>query len=354
MSRFYDLQISDPNTGLIWKPTTIGASGSNALGFTKSAGGSTFTSWVNGANDPGALNIEFDVVTYPFNTAQGGSSIRVHGVGLGMIAQASNLNGQNIKLSAGMKKGLPLATPSGSVAQAGVIIQGTILQAFGNWQGTNQYIDLIVNPLAAAPEQDISFVWPANSQLSAALNTTFLQAFAGLGMTAPKVTVSPLTAPVDEKGHYSTLASFAGALQELTQELGKPIYGDDYSGVSITIIGNTLYAYDNQTLPAPVQLSFFDLIGQPTWLGPATVSFKTVLRSDIAVGSQIKFPSQGVIAPYVLTSQAAALPNAPARSKSVFQGAFQVSEVHHFAHLRQADGDSWVSTYSAVAVPSDS
>src|ERR1700744_2285715 len=119
MSRFYNLVISDPNSGLVWKPAPTGASGSNALGFTKSPGGSTFTSWVNGANDPGALNVEFDVITYPFNTPQGSSSIRVHGVGLGMIAQASNLNGQNIRLSAGMKKGLPLATPPGSVAQPG-------------------------------------------------------------------------------------------------------------------------------------------------------------------------------------------------------------------------------------------
>jgi hypothetical protein len=309
---------------------------------------------VNGQNDPGALNIEFDVVTYPFNTAQGGSSIRVHGVGLGMIAQSSNLNGQNIKLSAGMKPGLPLATPKDSVARAGVILQGTILQAYGNWQGTNQSLDIIFNPPAAAPEQDISFTWPAGTQLSDALATTFQQAFAGHDMTAPNIKFAPLTAPIDEHGTYSTLPAFAGALQDLTEKLGAQQYGKDYSGVLITIIGNTLYAYDNQIPRTPIPLSFFDLIGQPTWLGPATVSFKTMLRSDISVSSYIKFPPQGVLAPYVLTSQAAALPGAPARSQSVFKGSFQVNEVHHFGHLRQPDGDSWASAFSAVAVPQPS
>jgi hypothetical protein len=346
VTRFYDLVISDPDTGEVWKPTATGQ------GFVKSKGGSTFTSYANGANVPGALNIEFDVVTYPFNTPQGASSIRICGVGINMISQAANLNDQNITLSAGMKKGLPLATPPDSVAKAGVIVQGTVFQAYGNWQGVNQSLDLIFNPAAAQADQNISFHWPAGTQLSTALKGTFQQAFAQYKMTAPKVTIASLIQDHDEDGGpYPTLSSFAGYIQERSQVLGVPTYGEDYSGVQITIIGNQLFAFDNQQKPPPIQLSFFDLIGQPTWIGVATVNFKTVLRSDITVGSRVKFPTQGILAPYVLTSQAAALPNVPARNKSVFQGTFDVIEVHNFCNFRQPDGDSFVTAYSAVATP---
>lgn len=344
--RFYELTISDPDSGKVWKPSATG------LGFVKSAGGSTFTSWVNNANVAGALNIEFDVVTYPFNTPQGASSIRVWGIGIGMISQAANLNGQNIMLTAGMKKGLPLATPPDSSAKAGVLLQGTILQAYGNWQGVNQSLDIIFNPLAAQDDQNISFSWPADTKLSTALATTFQQAFGQYGMTAPNIAIADLTQNHDEDGGpYPTLASFAGYIRDRSQALGAAQYGEAYSGVSITIIGNTLYAYDNRNLRKPIQLSFFDLIGQPTWLGVARVSFKTVLRSDISVGSQIKFPAQGILAPYVLTTKSAALPNVPARNTSIFQGPFEVIEVHHFANFRQPDGDSWVTAYCAVPVP---
>jgi hypothetical protein len=38
-----------------------------------------------------------------------------------------------------VKKGLPLANP----AQAGVILEDTIFQGYGNWIGVEQYLDLV-------------------------------------------------------------------------------------------------------------------------------------------------------------------------------------------------------------------
>lgn len=339
--RYYDLKISDPVTGGVW------ITGGTSDGFTKSKnGGTTFTSYARGASIPGALNVEFDIPVAPFNTPQGQALIRVWGVGLGMIGQAADLNGQNISLSAGMKKGLPLANP----AQAGLILQGTIFQAFGNWQGTNQTLDLICNPPIAQQNQDILFNWPAGTELSAALNNAFSQqSFSRYNLT-PKGTISSLIQNNDEYGTYSGLSQFASFIQGLSQHIGAATYGEDYSGVLITVTGNTIFVYDNRHPREVISLAFPDLIGQPTWINPATINFKAVLRSDITVGNQIKFPA-GVFAPYVLTSAAAAAPNTPSRSKSAFQGIFDVVEAHHFGNFRQPDADSWNTTYNAVAVP---
>jgi hypothetical protein len=353
--RYYDLQISDPQSGDVWKPTSSGDA------FEKSAGGTTFTSYSNGQTDPGALNIEVDVPSIAFNQPQGAALVRVWGVGLPMIGQSADFNadpltnrlGANVKLSVGMKKGLPLANP----AQAGLILQGTVFQAFGNWQGVNQTLDLICYPPAAQEDQNIAWDWPAGTTLASALLKAFTQAFSQYNMViaAKNITIANLTQPSDEKGGgYTRLSQLADHVLQISQMIGIPQFGESYSGVLITIVGNTIYASDSQHPSAPIQLEFVDLIGQPTWMDVATVSFKTVMRSDITVGSQIKFPTKGLAAPYVLTTQNAAFPNAPSRSKSIFQGPFTVIEAHHFGNFRQADADSWVTAFSAVASPTPS
>jgi hypothetical protein len=81
--RYYDLKISDPTTGEIWKPAPAG------LGFIKSVGGSTFTSFSKGQTDPGAVDIEFDIPVTPYSDPQGQAGIKIHGVGLKMLAPAA-------------------------------------------------------------------------------------------------------------------------------------------------------------------------------------------------------------------------------------------------------------------------
>jgi hypothetical protein len=337
--RYYNLVISDPNTKAVWKTTAT------SQAFVKSAGGSTFSSHSpGGAVIAGALNVEFDIPTAPFNAPQGAAMIRVWGVGLGMIGQSADLFGQDIALSAGMKKGLPLAKP----AQAGLILQGTIFQAFGNWQGINQSLDIICNPAAARDDQDISFYWPAGMTLATALATCFAQAFPL--MSADVSRVADITMNSDGSGRYSSLAQLADYVQDRSQIIGASIFGEDYSGVQVIIVGNKITAYDSTSEAATTQLDFNDLIGQPTWINPGTINFKTVMRSDIAIGSKVKFPEKGLLAPYVLTTQAAAVPGAQARSKTIFQGDFLINRVQHFANFRQPDADAWNTTFDAVAI----
>ena len=356
---------STPGCAVRYYDLTLNPEGNNAQvftvndggGFTLKSKGTTFTSYVNGQTVPGALNIEFDVKVTPFNTPQGGSIIRVWGVGLQMISQQYLLTGAHFKLQAGMKPGLPLAIPQGTSARAGTIAEGTVFQAFGNWQGVNQTLDLVCNPGDLAPAQGIAFRWTPGQTLPEALQSSFAQAFPTY--PAPTISINPNLQPpkaAAKFGWYENLANFSQMLSTLTQSLGsglidsstgKPV--KNYPGVQIVLVGNQFNIYDGTTQPAATQLVFADLIGQPTWISGTGITFKTVLRSDVAAGTLIKFPT-GVSAPYALTSAEAAAPGGPARSKTVFQGSFVVNEVHHYANFRQSDAESWNTTFTAAAL----
>lgn len=342
--RFYSLVISN-DSGQVYQPNATTGE------FTLGSGGATFFSYANGQNIPGALNIEFDFNAVPFNTPQGGSMIRVWGIGLPMIGRSADLNNAKFELTAGMRKGLPL-----SPDRYGVIAQGRIFQAFGNWQGINQTLDLIVNPDALAPPLGIAFDWPTGVPLDAALRTTFAQAFPTYDTPTIQI-LGSLQAPKNNRqcSWYPNIGVFSQYLQQITQPLGQQQTpnGQTYPGVQITLIGNKFSIFDGTVPQTPIEIAFQDLVGQPTWIGFNTISFKTVLRSDIGIGTTVKLPS-GIIAPYALTSPSAAFPNAPSRSKLVFQGDFLVNEVHHYANFRQPDAESWNTTFTAIPLGNQS
>lgn len=348
--RYYSLAITTASGGgQTWVPTTGGD-------LVKGSGTATFSSQLPGqngsmVNNPGALNIQFDIPVVPFNTPQGKQIITVWGVGLKMLGSAANLNGQFFTLSAGMMKGLPLATAASQVPGAnGVIAQGQIFQAYGNWQGVTQTLELIVFPGGLDAPNGISFNWQPGNTLASALSTTAAQAFPDYTVSAPSLITS--LQPPDgavQSGSYPSLQTFAEYLQQLTQPIGEAAGYQNYPGVQLSIGPNsTIVAQDGSSPAKTVTLAFQDLIGQPTWIAANQISFKTVLRGDINIGDQIVLPT-GVGPPYALTSPNAAVPNAPARAKSGFQGKYVVIEVHHFANFRQADADSWVTNYVAVA-----
>jgi hypothetical protein len=87
--RYYDLSILNPQGQLL---------ASTNAGFVPSTNGlPTFSSRIRQQhgvpiNNPGALNIEFDIPVVGYALPQGGSWVRISGVGLRTIGQASNLN----------------------------------------------------------------------------------------------------------------------------------------------------------------------------------------------------------------------------------------------------------------------
>jgi hypothetical protein len=137
-----------------------------------------WTSYPSGKPDSNALNIEFDIPVAPQATPIGMQTVTIYGVPMKMITEAYRLTGagspgaaptnpMNVVLKAGMGGGLPLENPK----QKGVILQGSVFQSFGNWEGTDMTLDVVVSPAAFTHDNPGNFVlsWTKGTQLSDAL-----------------------------------------------------------------------------------------------------------------------------------------------------------------------------------------
>jgi hypothetical protein len=318
----------------------------------KSLGGLALTSLLpsgpqnpqQGIANPAALNIEFDIpVINLADPANDTAWLRIWGLGLQDIGTASNLNGLNIAIYAGMSKGLPLANP----AQAGLIMQGQVLYAFGNWIGTTQTVEMNFQPgtsLGSATNPvNFPFSWPAGTPLSTAIAQTLAIAMPGV---TQQISISPkLALNYAVTGWYQSAQQFADFINEISTTL----IGGNYNGVTITTNGQTVSAFDGTQAASSVKaIAFQDLIGQPTWVGPGTISVKTVLRADIHVGDTISIPPSLV----TVTSQAASF--LALADKTAFSGTYYVSQAEHFGNFRQADAESWSTSYQVTPIPTGS
>lgn len=332
--RYYSIKLTAPLTG-----ATMIFSDVAGLFLPSSTAKQTWGSHDDSGNFlPGALNVELDIPALPFGALQGGLAVRVWGVGLPALSQANDLAGYGIEILGGMQPPYSL----NAAAKPGVLAVGQVFQGFGNWEGTDQHLDLVVFSQAVDPDLEaaIPFSWPAGMALDVAVANALTAAYPGFTVQG---TVLPILQDHDEQGYYQDLKSFAEYVLDISAS-------GDYPGINIRAVGEVFFLYDNSLQDQPVEIAFADLIGQPTWISASTLSFATVMRGDIQLGQPIKFPT-ALFPPYVLTTPAAAVPNAPSSNKAAFQGTFTVTEVHHFGNFRQPTADAWRTQF--VAVPNN-
>jgi hypothetical protein len=334
--RYYSIVITSPQTGQIIRPP----------GFASLNLPATYTSFVNGQSIPGALNVEFDILAAPFASAALGSFVRVWGISRQEISQASDLNGLNIAVYAGMQKGLPLATAAFNAGQSGLIAQGKIFQAFGNWIGTEMTLDLNIQPDTGTLDtpRNIVLNWQKGTPLSQAIATTLSTGFPEYQQSIN--ISSKIVLPQDEVGFFPTLATFS----EYVKETSRNILGGTYPGAGIQLTGKTLSVYDGTTPSTPKQIQFQDMIGQPTWIDPASVQTKFVMRADLNIGDQIKFP-QGQNGANIPVTTVQGATNPTVNAQATFQGAFLITRIRHVGNFRQPDAAAWNTTVDAVTTP---
>lgn len=309
-----------------------------------------WTSFVNNQTLPGAQLIEIDIPVAPSHTPYGGSYVRIWGISLADISQASNLNFLNIQVYGGMKRGLPLANPN----QSGLLVQGKIFQAYGNWIGLDQTLDLILVPgntgSITAPA-NLVLDWKANQQLASALDNTFRTAYPALKRN---IAISPkLVRPNDETTFYPTLEQLGTYVYQTSINL----LGAAYAGVSMLVEGDTISAFDGTvTAGAPIlktkAINFTDLIGQPTWLEGSILQIKTVMRGDLDIGNQVTLPRRqgpnGTMVANALATNTSSSPNSQVNLTLAFVGTFTVRSIRHIGNSRQADASSWVSVIDLI------
>ena len=309
----------------------------------KIEGGPTYSSHPGGQFDPNSLNIELDLTVLGNATPDQNCYLKIWGVGLPAISKANQLFGKSISIRGGMGKGLPLANP----AQAGVLIDGGLItRPFGNWNMTDQALEMIiasggkhiaqqgVNPHSS--NSHIVLNWKKGQPLGQALQQALSSAFPGAKIALN--IAQNIVAPQDQHSFHANLQQLSYFVGRISQQ----IVGGNYQGVSIVPKGNQISVFDGPK-QGKGQVSFTDLVGQPVWIDSKKIQFKTVMRADIDIGASVTLP------PTWINSSPQGASSAPSgASQQGIQGAFQITSVRHVGNFRQPSGDAWVSIFEGT------
>ena len=302
------------------------------------AAGLTF----DATGDPNALNVEMDIPVAPEHIPKAGAFCRVWGIPLQMLLNAKSYNNQAIKVYGGMQKGLPLANPG----QQGLLTEGKIFPALGNWVGTDMTLDFYIAAGKGEnnPGKDVNLVhdWPANTPMKGAIDKALKNAYPAFKRV---INISDnLKLPHDDRGPYQRSGQYANYLFSIS----KGILGNmkDYPGVNMVFHGDTIYVDDGtQNSSGNIQINFQDLIGQPIWTGIKTIQFKTVMRGDIMVMKTVTLPKT------LATLTPAAGTQVGGEGSNIISGNFRIDQIRHTGNFRQPDWPSWASTFDATQVP---
>jgi hypothetical protein len=352
--RYYKIELQNARSGAPITPPSLAGSGMPP---------GTITSLLpDGSTNPAALNIEFDLVQYYGHQGGGdmNSYIRIWGLSLAELAYSFPLNGQTIRIYGGMAKGYPLADP----AQQGLLVSGQIFAAFGNWIGTDQTLDIIVqapigNPADQSSDQPVtqanfSFTW-AQGETLAAMIARVLSAAMPNSQQQVKISTQRISRQ-NQVGVYQTFSEFAGAIQAMTVGTLSP----SDKGVLMTNNGGTIAVFEGSpSTPSKntKQIKFQDLLGQVTWAAPQQITAKMVLRGDLDISDTIQFPPNVLV-----TTTAGARPGGGGTqlgsnpSSSVTFGGeakFQIQTIQHWGNFRQPDAQSWNTVIWATPITPD-
>lgn len=288
----------------------------------------------DGKHNPNALQIEFDLPISGFHDPSGttnNSFIRLSGVPLDLISQARNLNGALVELKCGMSFGLPLT----DFEKSGLILSGQVFQAFGNWQGENMTMDIVVCGIQTATG-DYSFQWTKGEKLADMVKRVIKRNHPSF--TVRDLLSDNLVLSNDESGAYSSISQFATYVFNKSKSL---ITDVAYQGVTIMTQGNTIFLLDGSSVKKPKEIDYFDIIGQPTWIDFATIQVKLVMRADLFFGDVITLPPSATR----LATQGAFNTK---KDKTSFDGNYVISNIRNLGNYRQPDANSWCTIIDCI------
>lgn len=309
-------------------------------------GTTRFTSYPNGptgAFDPGALNVQLDLLASDSAIPMGNCTISIDGVPISMLRQPQVFAGMDITVRGGMGVGFPLANPT----QAGLLLQGSIYQSFANWIGTDQNINFVVVPsvFTYSSPGNFVFIWQPGQTLANALSQTLSTAYQNKIVTV-NISSNYSAKPPFTGGYYHTLADLAQFLKSYTAKSAP-----NGTGIVIkTMPDGSILVDDGSANPAPVNLNFTDLIGQPKWVDQNLAQFATVMRADVQIGSVVQMPKELQVTPGFWTTTAASLPS-QLKYQTTFSGQLLIQSVRHVGNFRDSDGTAWVTVFQGAPIP---
>ena len=313
------------------------------------AGGKTYTSLTNGSPNPSALQVELDIPVISADLPTGDALVKIWGIPLDDIKQSNNLINKSVQVFGGFQPGLPLATAA--AANAGLLVQGYILNAYGNWIDTDQWLALIIRA-GPAPTgnssitggtpnpKNVAYNWPQGNTMATAIQNALTTAFPGFTVN---MNISPnLVFPESQQGHYQNLTQFAQYVKQTSRAI---IGGSNYAGVSIVLTQKTFNVFDgvgsgSSNSTSPKAIAFQDLIGQPSWQNAPLINFKCAMRADLKVGAAVTLPK-------TIVTNSAQAQGFLVNQQVAFQGTFNLQSMRHIGNFRQSDAGSWVTVFDA-------
>jgi hypothetical protein len=134
---------------------------------------------------------------------------------------------------------------------------------------------------------------------------------------------------------HQSIDQYAGYINKISQSI---MGTNRYPGVNISSFSNTINVWDGTYPVSSGDISYLDLIGQPTWLNINTVSIKIVLRGGLHIGGTVTLP-QTLVGFGGADSQVGGVPDQ--RSHISLPGSYLIVKVLHIGDFRNPDGASW-------------
>jgi hypothetical protein len=301
--------------------------------ITPLAGGKTitFTSLASdGIHYNGScLEVQLDMFQFTYATPIGNPFISIKGVSYEVLSQVSNFNGASIQVSVGMSQGLPLA----NAKEAGLVLNGTIWQAFANWQGTQISLDLVCVYAIGSPlvPVNLSGKWLKTQNMTQYVKQMLNQAYPAIKVSGSFS--NSLIYTEDAPGYYANLEEFSSKMYDISISI---IKSSGYQGAQITLTQGGFVLFDGSETTPVFPISYYDIIGNLTWIDFATIQAKVVMRGDLTVGQYIEFPA-GIPVLNTINSFS------QYKNNLTFNGVFQISQLRHCGNSRNPDANSWVT-----------
>lgn len=292
------------------------------------------------AKNGAGLQITFDLPVIACDLNVAGGSVVLRGVPVTMLHSCVNYYQARIELYAGWQKGLPLVNPE----QYGMILNGEVINAWANWQGTDQSLNFSVNPsvvygIGKEPVK-IAVSGRKGERLDVVLMRALKAAFPAkkiiTGIDTGLFLMEDLNAV-----EYKSMGELAWSLKRV----------DGWSAIEVSVQPDRIIVFDRTYQGSAKTVAGTELIGQPTWIDQNTVSFKVPLRHDLAVSDIVSLPRA------LTTGDTGALTlnSAKARNKKfwdtpLFSGNFQLIAVRHLGDFRNQSADGWCTVCEAVGL----
>ena len=312
-----------------------------------------------GNHNPGALEVDFDIINAAGHFATPASRLRIHNVPLSICQKALSYQGMQVQISAGFSDTATSGFKLAKTAQAGVIGFGAVQACIPNYMGTEMVMDFIIIPsISGSPDLDLSssenngprnyaFEWQVGQSFMEAIGVTFKR----LGYKVTGGVSSKLKnntgLPVSWVG--GTYEKFCTFINDRTRNIvDPPVPGQiqTYDGVSISSpsLGTVLIS-DNTWEGGIIPLFAEEFIGQPSIFTPLGLEVQSVLplRSDIMIAGYVSLP---VISTLVATS-VGGVPGTQSKPLTASSKKLRVTQVRHLGRFRDSSAQGWVSIVTA-------